>query len=85
MLGHQDVSTTARHYAGIADATLARVMERSDAAEGTVGSNVVPIRVVGGRKGQGRRLVRPLLFTIRGSVAGIDGAHGESKSPRLVY
>ena len=51
LLGHQDVSTTARHYAGIADATLARVMDRSDAAEQVVGGNVVPIRVVGGRKG----------------------------------
>lgn len=46
LLGHQDVSTTARHYAGIADATLARVMDKSDAAEevGAAGSKVVQLR-----------------------------------------
>ncbi len=32
LLGHADVSTTARHYAGIADRTLAAVMERVDKA-----------------------------------------------------
>ena len=42
LLGHQDVPTTARHYAGIAEAPLARVMDRSDAAE-TTRNNVVAL------------------------------------------
>lgn len=33
MLGHADVSTTARHYAGLADSTLAADIARTDAAE----------------------------------------------------
>lgn len=33
LLGHADISTTAKHYAGIADTSLARVMDRVDAME----------------------------------------------------
>lgn len=35
LLGHADVSTTAKHYAGIADGTLAAEIERVELAEST--------------------------------------------------
>jgi integrase len=42
MLGHADVSTTARHYAGLADSTLAAEIAKVDAAaKGT--DNVIPL------------------------------------------
>jgi integrase len=42
MLGHADVSTTARHYAGLADSTLAAEIAKVNAAAVQSG-NVVPI------------------------------------------
>jgi len=44
MLGHADVSTTARHYAGLADTTLAAEIDKVDAAgrKDMIG-NVIPI------------------------------------------
>jgi integrase len=50
MLGHADVTTTARHYAGIADQTLAAEIDKVDAAaeaDRQGNGNVIPLR---GRK-----------------------------------
>lgn len=47
MLGHADVSTTARHYAGLADSTLAAEIQKINAAAKAAKDekdNVVPIR-----------------------------------------
>lgn len=44
MLGHADVSTTARHYAGLADSTLALEIEKVNAAARANTDNVVSIR-----------------------------------------
>ncbi|MFZ4579569.1 MAG: hypothetical protein ACOYOB_14345, partial [Myxococcota bacterium] len=44
MLGHADVSTTARHYAGLADSTLATEIAKVNAAARANTDNVVPIK-----------------------------------------
>ncbi len=44
MLGHADVSTTARHYAGLADGTLATEIAKVNAAAAAVKGKVIPIR-----------------------------------------
>lgn len=45
MLGHADVSTTARHYAGLADSTLAAEIQKVNAAARAGQGNIVSLRM----------------------------------------